>query len=43
MVILFLGQLARAEDWPQWLATTGQRLARTGIVEKIPGRGPPVK
>jgi len=42
--LLITATLARADDWPQWLGPQRDGVWReTGIVEKFPAQGPPVR
>src|SRR5262250_3004376 len=42
--LLLAGGSLRADDWPQWLGPQRDGVWReTGIVEKFPAGGPPVK
>jgi len=44
IIALFLPALAQADDWPQWLGPQRDGVWReSGIVEKFPAGGPPVR
>ncbi|MEP6672075.1 MAG: PQQ-binding-like beta-propeller repeat protein [Chthoniobacter sp.] len=43
-VLLFAASTSQADDWPQWLGPQRDAVWReTGIVEKLPADGPPIR
>jgi len=43
-LLLAVGVVARADDWPRWLGPQGDSVWReTGIVDRLPPKGPPIK
>ena len=44
LTVLIAPHVARADDWPQWLGPNRDSIWReTGIVEKFPTNGPPIR